>query len=88
MQNYPRFTNSLEKQVKEFLPAQNDFAMKKVFGDSRLYPGVVSYLEFDALSITPSGIRDALFTKEYRMRKTLTKLGSRRGAGVRFYPYI
>ena len=85
MHSVPRFTNNLEKQAKEFLPAHNDFAMKKVFGDSRLYPGVISYLEFETLSLTVSGIRDGLFNKEYRMRKTITKLGSRRGSGVRFH---
>ena len=80
-----RFTNNLEQQAKQYLPAINDFAMKKVFGDHRLWPGVVQHVEFEALDLTVYGIRNALFHADYRMKKTLTKIGSRRGTGVRLH---
>ena len=78
-----RFTNKKEQEVRQYLPASDDSKMKKVFEDARLWPGVVSYVEFEAESITAAGIRDALFTPEYFMKKTPTKLGRRRKSGVR-----
>ena len=78
-----RFTHKMEQEARKYLPTTNDCTMKKIFEDSRLWPGVLSHLEFTSM-ITVAGIRDGLFTDDYKMKKTLTKIGSRRGSGVRY----
>ena len=75
----------MEKEAREYLPIHDDIAMKKIFVDHRLWPGVVSYLEFECKTITAAGIRDGLFKEKYGKKKTLTKLGHRRGSGVRLH---
>ena len=72
----------MEQEVRKYLRIHNDFTMKKIFDDARLYPGVISYLEFEAPSISVVGIREGLFGRKYLETKTLTKIGRRRSSGV------
>ena len=83
-----RYLGKMEKLVNENMPISSDDSMKLIFGDQRVWPSAIAWLQTNCPEDQNGPgyemfhIRELIFDKAYCTKRVLSAVGRRRGEDV------